>query len=94
MAKFEKGHPKLPGAGRPPGSPDRYTRLKHEFMKAFEQLGGTQRLIEWATQEENQRDFYRMIVQILPKSVEVRGDAEAPLTIVVRKMDGGNESGG
>ena len=94
MPAFEKGHPKTPGSGRPHGAIDRYTRLKLEFLKAFDALGGTKTLIEWAAQEENQRDFYKMVVGLLPKSVEVRGDAEAPLTIVVRKMDGGNGPGG
>ena len=89
MAKFQKGHPRLPGAGRRKGSLDRYTRLKHEFLEAFEKTGGTKTLIEWASRPENQRDFYKMVVGMLPKSVEVKGDAEAPLTIIVRKLGDG-----
>ncbi len=89
MAKFQPGHPKTPGCGRPKGSMDQYTKLKLEFLAAFQKTGGTKTLIEWASRPENQRDFYRMVVGMLPKSVEVKGDAEAPLTIIVRKLGDG-----
>ncbi len=68
---------------------DQYTKLKLEFLAAFQKTGGTKTLIEWASRPENQRDFYRMVVGMLPKSVEVKGDAEAPLTIIVRKLGDG-----
>jgi len=67
LKNLEKAQGRL--TGRPKGSKNRFTNLKEVFLEAFEELGGTPELVNWAKQEKNRRDFYRMIAAMLPKNV-------------------------
>ena len=51
--------------GRPKGSRNKFTHLRDEFMLAFEEIGGREALVKWA--ESNPDQFYKLIVQMLPK---------------------------
>lgn len=55
-------------SGRPKGSKNRFTSLKQSFLEAFEELGGTEGLTEWA--KKNKGMFYQMLAKMLPKTVE------------------------
>lgn len=58
-------------AGRPKGTPNKFTTLKADFLEAYEKIGGVDELAEWARNNRNRKDFYRMIATMLPKHVEV-----------------------
>ena len=54
------------------------TYLKSAFIKAFEELGGVDNLVEWA--RCNQTEFYRMLARLIPK--EIHADVNAGFTLV------------
>ena len=69
-----------PGPGRPKGSQNKFTSLKDSFLKAFEEIGGTEGLVEWAKKNSKNRErFYQMITKMLPSSLDVdmKGRIEA-----------------
>ena len=61
---WEKGQSGNPN-GRPRGSRNKFTHLRDEFLLAFEEVGGREALVKWA--ESNPDQFYRLVVQLLPK---------------------------
>lgn len=62
-------------AGRPKGSRNRFTELRDEFMLAFEKIGGREALVNWG--KDNPDQFYKLVVQMLPKerTVDMRSQA-------------------
>lgn len=71
MPKFKKGQSGNP-AGRPTGSRNKFTDIKSAFLEAFENVGGSESLTEWA--KRNPKDFYVMIAKMLPKAIESKTD--------------------
>ena len=66
---FKKGEPRLPNAGRKKGTPNKSTVLvKSVLAEAFEGIGGVPALIKWA--EDNQTEFYKLFVKLLPVQVD------------------------
>ena len=54
------------------------------FRDAFERLGGTDYLVEFAqSNDQNARVFVQAIAKLIPQ--EVTGKDGAPITIIVRK---------
>jgi hypothetical protein len=53
------------------GTKNKFTTLKAAFLKAFEEIGGTETLVEWA--RLNKKDFYTFVTKMLPREVEVSG---------------------
>lgn len=69
-----------PGPGRPKGSLNKTTLIaKEAIAQAAEMLGGTDRLVAWARQDEkNEHAFWSSIYpKLLP--LQVAGDPDAPL---------------
>jgi hypothetical protein len=76
------------GKGRPKGSPNKSTKAaKEAIAEAFEKMGGTKALVEWADRsDDNRKVFYS---QIWPKIVPltVGGDADNPvITEIVQRV--------
>jgi len=69
----------LPGysgnpSGRPPGLKSKTTEIKLAFYEAFERLGGVNGLLRWIkSNEEHKKDFYKMLLSILPKEIDKAG---------------------
>ncbi len=76
MPKFKAGQSGNP-PGRPRGSQNKYSTIKQAFLEAFEEIGGTKTLTNWA--KDNQKDFYSMIVKLLPKGIELGTKDDEPL---------------
>jgi len=70
------------GKGRPKGVPNKTTMLaKDAIARAFDELGGAERLVEWAQESpDNEKVFY---TTLLPKliPVQIAGDPSNPLTV-------------
>ncbi|MCU0891487.1 MAG: hypothetical protein MUE77_07020 [Sandarakinorhabdus sp.] len=60
--------PMLPGPGRPKGVPNKLTReVKAILQEAFEELGGVEKLVAWASRNDrNYGEFLRLWVRLLP----------------------------
>ena len=58
--------------------------IKQKYYKVFEELGSVKALKKWAKEEP--REFYKLIVSILPKEMKVEHEGLVPnLTIVMSK---------
>lgn len=70
------------GKGRKKGVPNKTTKLaKQAIAEAFDNLGGTDALVEWASKnDENRKVFYSQIwTKIIP--LQVAGDPDNPLEL-------------
>jgi len=64
---FEPGKSGNP-AGRPKGAQNKTTlAAKQAFQNAFDDLGGVQALVTWAT--DNPTEFYRQYSKLIPQDV-------------------------
>jgi hypothetical protein len=73
-------------ASKPDGKPLRKEmnrkRVVSAFMDAFELLGGTEALVDWAGRSnENQTNFYKLYARLLPSQANEIGD-EAKRTYI------------
>jgi hypothetical protein len=79
ILKDEKGR-FLPGnnanpAGRGVGVRDKANQIKAAIFEAFEQTGGMKGMIEWIERDRrNRKEFYKMVLQILPKELNLEGE--------------------
>lgn len=75
MGKFQPGQSGNP-RGRPRGAVNRYTKLKEEFLTAFDEMGGRKALVEWA--KANQRDYYGLLVRLMPRETHLDAEMSHP----------------
>lgn len=70
---FARGRKKHPDAGRKKGTPNSFTtKVRSSFMEAFDQLGGTDGLVAWASGcNENLSEFYKILSRLTPKDIRV-----------------------
>lgn len=82
---FKKGTPKPANSGRKKGVPNRITRsAKEAYAFAFDELGGAERLRDWAeSSPENLREFYRIHSKLIPIDVTSGDKPLAPSAIRV-----------
>ena len=86
MADTGKLKPPNAGKGRPKGSVNKSTKLaKEAIAAAAEKLGGTDRLVAWAKEDEkNEHSFWTTIYpKLLP--LQVAGDSDNPIAIEIRR---------
>lgn len=88
MNKIEAGNLTRKGAGRPKGAPNKIGKAaKDAIADAAEQLGGSNRLVEWVREDPlNERAFWTTVYpKLIP--VQVGGDPDNPIvTKVVREI--------
>lgn len=93
---FQKGQSGNP-AGRKPGQVNKFTSLKNAFLEAFELIGGTAALAEWAKKSERNRGvFYGLTTKLFPQEVAHSGAIKTgdKLTIhVVHTKPGDKDNG-
>ena len=79
MNKITNGKP---GPGRPKGSPNKLAKAaKDAIAEAAEQLGGVNRIVEWAKENpQNEKAFWSTIYpKLIP--VQVTGEGGGPLAV-------------
>ncbi|GEM_PF-2205912 len=85
--RFVKGAPSPNPLGHKEGLRHKATVIKQAFFEVFEQMGGVDALLKWVNASKtNQREFYRMILTVLPKELEVRNN-EGDKLIIVRAFE-------
>ena len=78
MAQFEKGKPRLEGAGRKKGSPNKITSsVKDMILQALSEAGGVEYLKEQAV--KNPTAFMTLLGKILP--MQIAGEDQGPIQI-------------
>ena len=85
--KIENENLSRRGRGRPKGSVNKTTAsAKEAISQAAEELGGSNRLVEWAKEDpKNEHAFWATIYpKLLP--LQVAGDPDNPLNII-HKID-------
>ncbi len=65
---FKPGCKRPPGAGRRPGTPNRFTTLKQKFDDAYWAIGGDEAFAAWA--KAHQTQYYTLLAKMLPNRVE------------------------
>lgn len=84
---FEKGQSGNPD-GKKPGTVNKFTSLKDSFLKAFEELGGSKALIDWAKKSERNRGaFFQMITKMLPTNMDASIKANVILELKKKLTD-------
>jgi hypothetical protein len=73
------------GKGRPKGSPNRvHASMKQAIAEAFEQLGGTQRMVQWAQEDpKHLTEFYKLAARLIPVETQVTGSNGGPIQTVL-----------
>lgn len=87
MGEFRPSRPGERRGGRAKGTPNKTTKAAKEVIaEAFDRIGGTAALVEWAKLNgDNRKAFYTIIwPKIIP--LTVGGDADNPLTIIERRI--------
>lgn len=77
------------GRGRPKGSPNKITKAaKDAIAEAAERLGGVDRLVEWAKEDDkNESAFWASIYpKLLPLQVSGPEGGAIPISLVERKL--------
>lgn len=71
--KGQSGNPK----GRPKGSKNKFTKLKDDWLKAYEEIGGKKALAKWG--KKNPDVFFREVTKLFPREASI--DVEGEVTI-------------
>ena len=85
--RFKQGDEKPPHSGRAKGTQNKLTlEVKNGLHEVFHGLGGVKAFLDWAKlSNDNQTEFYRMYVKMLPtKIIGSNPDgSDGPLSITV-----------
>jgi len=87
----------LPGvSGNPDGMPagvrNKASQIKQAFYEAFERIGGVEELVKWIKEEDNKKDFFKLLLSILPKELQHENlDDVIPQTKIVVVYNDGNK---
>jgi hypothetical protein len=82
---WHKGMTSPNPAGMPRGLSfkHRAEEIKNQILNVFEKTGGANSMIDWAKKNEfNKREFYKMMISLLPKEVNVEGGEQNTIVII------------
>jgi len=80
-----------PGPGRPKGVLNKTTvAAKEAFQMAFDNLGGWQRMVQWAEEDpDNLKTFYSLYARLIPLDLTTGGDKLPSVTVNVPPLPHG-----
>jgi len=80
---FKPGQSGNPG-GCPKGIKHKSTQIKEAFYNAFDKVGGIDDLVKWINSSQtNKKEFYKLLVGMLPK--ELQGDLGTGAKVIIIK---------
>lgn len=86
--KVNKQPPQLRNkGGRPRGSVNKYTRLKHSMLNVYRKLGGENELLRWAEKEKNRDKFYTWLIDLIPKESIIDVNAQSQVLQITGSVD-------
>ena len=82
------------GMGRPKGSPNKVNAsMKQAIADAFEKLGGTDRMVQWAMEDpKHLTEFYKLAARLIPVETNVSGANGGPIQTVLEIVGVQNQS--
>jgi hypothetical protein len=92
--KIERKKLTRAGMGRPKGSPNKvHASMKQAIAEAFEQLGGTERMVQWAMEDpKHLTEFYKLAARLIPVETNVSGANGGPIQTVLEVVGVSNQS--
>jgi hypothetical protein len=81
---FKKGDKRPAGAGRKPGTPNKFTTAKQAFLDAFEELGGKDFVIEVASTARGREVVLSNLAKLLPNKQELSGPDGGPIKAEIK----------
>ena len=92
--KIERKKLTRAGMGRPKGSPNKvHASMKQAIAEAFEQLGGTERMVQWAMEDpKHLTEFYKLAARLIPVETQVSGTNGGPIQTVLEVVGVSNQS--
>lgn len=92
--KIQKQNLTRQGRGRPKGSPNKvHASMKQAIAEAFEQLGGTERMVQWAMEDpKHLTEFYKLAARLIPVETNVSGANGGPIQTVLEVVGVSNQS--
>lgn len=92
--KIQKQNLTRQGRGRPKGSPNKvHASMKQAIAEAFEQLGGTERMVQWAMEDpKHLTEFYKLAARLIPVETQVSGTNGGPIQTVLEVVGVSNQS--
>ncbi|GHT59470.1 hypothetical protein AGMMS50222_06020 [Endomicrobiia bacterium] len=77
---FVDGHKKFGGWNQE--TKERRRRVSDMFYNVYHGIGGDEAFMQWASKEENRKDFYKMLSKQLPTEVSLSGSNDpTPINI-------------
>ena len=70
---------------RKKGETNKYTKLRQEFLKTFERIGGGKHMERWALKHPT--EFYKILKSLLPKQFEIDSPSIGELAHVLQSME-------
>ena len=82
------------GMGRPKGSPNKvHASMKQAIADAFDKLGGTDRMVQWAMEDpKHLTEFYKLAARLIPVETNVSGANGGPIQTVLEIVGVQNQS--
>lgn len=76
--------------GRKKGTPNKTTmEVKAALLEAFDDLGGVESLVAWAT--ENPTEFYKLWAKVMPVQMTESTDSREPIDIRITRATKTND---
>jgi len=78
----------LPGSvinplGKQAGTRDKAKVIRAAFFETFNRIGGIDELVRWVNENKiNKKEFYKMMLSLLPKEMDVKGEINRPYTVM------------
>lgn len=70
-----KGGPSINPHGRGVGVRDKANQVKLAIIEVFEKTGGAEAMVAWIkAHPQNKKEFYKILVSLLPKDIDMKGD--------------------
>lgn len=83
LGQIIPGSAPLNSLGKQAGSIDRAKAIKSAFFETFERIGGIDALVKWVNENRlNKREFYKMVLSVLPKEMDIREEPERKIVIM------------
>jgi hypothetical protein len=82
------------GMGRPKGVPNKVNAsMKQAIADAFDKLGGTDRMVQWAMEDpKHLTEFYKLAARLIPVETNVSGANGGPIQTVLEIVGVQNQS--